>query len=127
MQSLRLPHLISVERVTRTKDAGGNETETWTPVTGFARIPGEVLPDRAGEFFAARQVQATANALIKLWYQPGIEATMRVVHHVRPGFDQYWDVQGVVPFQMNQRELRLMCLWRDTEGWRRGTDLVNAT
>lgn len=123
MQSLKLPHLITVERVTRAKSASGNDEETWAPVPGFTRIPGEVLPGRASEFFAARQVQATATAEIKLWYQPGILPTDRVVHHVRPGIDEYWDVAGVVPFQYNQRELRLMCTWRDTEGYRRGVDL----
>lgn len=123
MQSLRLPHLITLEQATRGKDAQGRDTESWAAVLGFDRIQAEVLPDRAGEFFAARQVQGTANAKIRLWYQPGVTPSMRVVHHVRPGLDEYWDVQGVVPFQYNQRELWLMCLWRDTPGFRRGTDL----
>lgn len=126
MQSGKFVHLITIERPLRPQDAGGNLTETWEPVPGFARIMGEVLPDRASEFFAARQVQATRNALIRLYYQPHIDETMRVVHHVRPGQDEYWDINGMVQFQSRQRELRLYCTWREAEGFRRGEDLENA-
>jgi SPP1 family predicted phage head-tail adaptor len=126
MQSLRLLQRITIERPDTVQDPDtGDETTTWTPVTGFQRIGADVLPDRAGEFFAARQIQATANAMVKIWYQPGLDSTMRVVHHVRPDFDEYWDIEGLVPFQSNQRELRLMCLKRDAEGYRRGADLEN--
>lgn len=127
MQDLRLLQRITIEEV---REGGqdpdtGDETELWDPVPGFVRIAAAVLPDRAGEFFAARQVQATANAEVRLWYQPGLKTTMRVVHHVRPGQDEYWDIQGIVDFQSQQRQLRLMCLWRDAEGYRRGADLSN--
>lgn len=125
MQSGRFVHLITIERVSRPQDDTLNLADVWTPVTGFARIFGEVLPDRGGEFFAARQVQARRNALIRLYYQPGIDETMRVVHHVRPGQDEYWDIEAAVPFQYRQRELRLYCLWRESEGFRRGEDLQN--
>lgn len=125
MQSGKFQHLITIEQLTEAQASGGNIAQIWTPLAGFARIPAEVLPDRAGEFFAARQIETTMNAMVRLYFQPGIDSTMRVVHHVRPGMDQFWDIQGVVPFQFRQTELRLMCLWRDAEGARRGTDLKN--
>lgn len=126
MQNLNLPQLITIERPVRVQDPDtGDDVETWQPVPPFIRIAAAVLPDRAGEFFAARQIQATGNAMVRIWYQPGIDTTMRVVHHVRPGMDEYWDIQGQIPFQSQQRELRLMCLWRDAEGYRRGADLNN--
>lgn len=125
MQSGKFVHLITIERPSRAQDDAGNFVETWEAVPGFARIMAEVLPDRATEFFAARQVQGTRNALIRLYYQPQVDQTMRVVHHVRPGMDDYWDINGAVPFQSRQRELRLYCTWREAEGWRRGEDLEN--
>lgn len=126
MQSGKFVHLISIEQLTETQDPDtGNISDDWTAVPGFARIFGEVLPDRAAEFFAGKQVQATRNALIRLYYQPGISEKMRVVHHKRPGQDEYWDIQGCIDFQSRQTELRLMCVWREAEGWRRGTDLAN--
>lgn len=125
MQSGKFQHLLTIQRKVTTQSDEGNLPESWEPLPGFERIFGEVLPDRAQEFFAARQLQATRNALIRLYWQPGIDETMRVVHHVRPGFDDYWDIAGCVHFQSRQRELRLMCIWRDAEGWRRGADLEN--
>jgi head-tail adaptor len=125
VQSGKLQHLITIQRPVPTQSEGGDVDQAWENVPGFARIFAEVLPDRAGEFFASRQLQATRNALIRLYYQPGLDETMRVVHHVRPGIDEYWDIEGVVPFQYRQVELRLMCKWRDAEGYRRGVDLAN--
>lgn len=126
MQSGKFVHLITIERRIAPQGETGNITETWEAVPGFARIMGEVLPDRASEFFGAKQIQATTNALVRLYYQPGIDPTMRVVHHVRPGVDEYWGIEGAVDYQRRQRELRLYCLQRDAEGYRRGTDLTNA-
>jgi head-tail adaptor len=126
MQNLRLNQRVTIERPVTVQDQDtGDDTVTYEPVPGFIRIGADVLPDRAGEFFAARQVQATRNAMVRIWYQPGLVENMRLVHHVRPGMDEYWDIQGLVPFQSQQRELRLMCLWRDAEGYRRGADLTN--
>lgn len=125
MQSGKLQHLITIESATETQSDVGDVAETWAPVSGFARIMGEVLPDRAGEFFTARQIAATRNALIRLYYRPGITEKMRVVHHIRPGVDEYWEIAGVVHFQSRGVELRLMCVWREAEGFRRGTDLEN--
>lgn len=125
MQSGKFVHLLTVERPIRPQSSSGDFEETWEAVPGFVRIMGEVLPDRASEFFSAKQIQATQNALIRLYDQPGIDTTMRVVHHVRPGRDEYWDIQGAIPFQHRGRELRLYCAWRDAEGYRRGVDLEN--
>lgn len=125
MQSGKFVHLITIEQPRRVQGEDGNFAETWEAVPGYRRIMGEVLPDRASEFFAARQVQGTRNCLIRLYYQPVVDQTMRVVHHVRPGQDEYWDIQGAVPFQSRQRELRLYCIWREAEGYRRGEDLTN--
>jgi SPP1 family predicted phage head-tail adaptor len=125
MQSGKFQHLITIERPTRSQTDGGDIVEVWEAVPGFTRIFGEVLPDRGSEFFAAKQIQATRNAMIRLYYQPGITEQMRVVHHVRPGMDEYYDVAGIVSFQSRQTELRLYGIWREAEGYRRGADLEN--
>lgn len=125
MQSGKFQQLITIQRALRPQNAGGDLAETWEDVSGFARIMAEVLPDRATEFFASRQIIGTTNALIRLYFQPGIDQGMRVVHHVRTDLNEYWDIQGVISFQSRQRELRLMCLARDAEGYRRGVDLLN--
>lgn len=125
MQSGKFQHLVTIQQKIESQSDSGNIEETWEPLTGFTRIFAEVLPDRAQEFFTAKQLQATRNALVRLYYQPGIDETMRLIHHVRPGMDDYYAIEGVVHFQARQRELRLMCVWREAEGWRRGVDLEN--
>lgn len=125
MQSGKFQHLLTVEQLVETQNSAGDTVQTWTALTGFVRIMGEVLPDRATEFIAAKQIQATRNALIRLYYRPDITEKMRVVHHKRPGLDEYWEVAGCIDFQCRQTELRLMCVWRDAEGYRRGDDLRN--
>lgn len=126
MQSGKFRHVITVERpVTVQDETTGNEVTSWAPVEGWIRTRAEVLPDRASEYFGARQVQATKNAMIRTRFAGGLDPRMRVVFHVEPSVNEYWDIQGIIPFQERRRELRLMCLERDAEGWRRGTDLVN--
>lgn len=126
MQLGKFRHRISVERPVEVQAADGTLSTTWQVVPGFDRIAAEVLPDRASEFFGAAQVQNTENALIRLRWQPGIDTTMRVKHALRPDLIEYWKVEGHLNFQDRQKELRLMCLKRDAEGFRRGADLVNA-
>lgn len=125
MQSGKFQHLLTIERKVAGQTDRGDDSDVWEPVPGFTRIFGEVLPDRAGEFLAARQIQARRNALIRIYYQPGVDEKMRVVSFVRPDVTEYWDIEGCVHFQTRQRELRLMCVWREAEGYRRGADLLN--
>lgn len=125
MQSGKFVHLITIEQPVETQSDGGDIVNDWQPVAGLARIPAEVLPDRAQEFFAGKQIQATRNAMVRMYYVPGITEKMRVVHHLRPGLDDYYDIAGVVHFQARQVELRLYGIWREAEGYRRGDDLSN--
>lgn len=126
----KLRHRVTIEHQSQVQNpATGEITADWVSVAGMERISAEVLPDRASEFFAGRQIQATQNAMIRMRWRPGIDATMRVKHHLADGADpivEYWDINGVVHFQDRFREMRLMCLQRDAEGFRRGADLVNA-
>jgi SPP1 family predicted phage head-tail adaptor len=125
MQSGKFRDLVTIEQPVETNSEGGDTVNTWGPLTGFVRIPAEVLPDRASEFFAAKQIQATRNAMVRLYFRPGITEKMRVVHHKRPGLDEYYDIVGQIDFQSRQHELRLFGIWRDAEGTRRGEDLSN--
>lgn len=132
MQIGKLRHIVTIEYPQRSQNADTGEViDTWVPVPGALRIHAEVLPDRATEFFGTRQVQSTLNAMIRLRWREGIDATMRVKHYLRDAAGteplvEYWDVQGAIHFQDRFRELRLMCLARDAEGFRRGSDLVNS-
>jgi len=126
VQSGKLRHRISIERPIDTQDAStGALIISWLPFA--VRISAEVLPDRAQEYFTAQQLQSSTNAMIRIRYLDGVIPTMRVKHHLRdtPELIEVYDIEGVVHFQSGFRELRLMCLKRDAEGFRRGADLVN--
>lgn len=124
MHSGKLRHRISIERKLETQDAStGAIVVTWA--TFAHRISAEVLPDRATEYFAAQQLQSSTNALIRIRYRDGVEPTMRIQHHLSNQIAEVYDIEGVVHFQSGFRELRLMCLKRDAEGFRRGADVVN--
>ena len=127
MQPGKLRHRVTIQRLLKQQGPTGLIPEDrWEPI--LPREPAEVLPDRAGEFFAAQQVQATTHAMIRMRHRQEIDSTtdtLRAVHHVAPGVDEYWPIAGAVPFQYRRREMRLMCVRRDSEGFRRGTDLDN--
>lgn len=127
MQPGKLRHRVTIEQAIETQDADGKILpDTWETV--LAREPAEVLPDRASEYFAAQQVQSSANAMIRIRHRAQVTTAgrkIRAVHHVEPGVDEFWSIEGVVPFQYRFREMRLMCLRRDAEGYRRGTDVAN--
>lgn len=127
MQSGKLRHRITIERPIETQDAStGAIAVSWSLFA--SRISAEVLPDRASEYFAAQQLQSSTNAMIRIRYRVGVEPTMRVTHHLSDGIPEIlevYDIQGVVHFQAGFREIRLMCLKRDAEGFRRGADVVN--
>ncbi len=126
MQIGKLRHRVTIEEQIETQDPDtGAVGVTWATV--HARIPAEVLPDRAAEFFGAQQIQSTANAMIRMRWVPGITGKMRVIHHVRPGIDEVWDIEGAVHFQSRQRELRLMCLYREADGFRSKGQPVTTT
>jgi head-tail adaptor len=126
----KLRHRVTIERQVKVQNpATGEIVSDYVAVEGMERLSAEVLPDRASEFFAGRQIQATQNAMIRMRWRNGVDATMRAKHHLSDGADpivEYWDISGVVHFQDRFREMRLMCLQRDAEGFRRGVDLVNA-
>lgn len=127
MQPGKLRHRVTIQRLVKQQGPTGKILpDSWETV--LDREPAEVLPGRAGEFFAAQQIQGTTNAMIRMRHRQEvvhIVGTMRAVHHVEPGLDEYWTIEGSVPFQYRFRELRLMCQRRDAEGFRRGTDVSN--
>lgn len=123
----KLRHRITIYKPNEAQDAAGQMVPAGEPIAIASRISAEVLPDRAGEFFEARTVQATTNAMIRIRYRPGVadgnpEGTkIFVKHHIRDGASpvfELWDVEGIVHFQSRFRELRLMCIKREEQGWR---------
>lgn len=91
----------------------------------FDVIWGNVKPLVGREFFAAQQVQAEVTTEILIRYRPGINSTLRI--RCPPasgeGEDDTYDILAVAQDDASGiRQLRLMCVQRVAEGWRRGED-----
>lgn len=106
-------HRVTIQSPTKSQDASGSVVSSWgTFLTAWAAIE----PISGREFFSAAQVQSNVNTLIRIRYRDGVTPTMRVVH----GADIY-DIETVLKDQFSgNREIRLMCVKRDAEGFRNG-------
>lgn len=125
MRAGSLRHRVQVQRALapRRTTSGAFETDYEPWFTAWAAI--EPLTPR--EFWAAQQIQSEITTRIRIRYRPGLNAKLRVLHQRQAGsptaIDRY-DVDGPpIEVQGERREIYLMCIKRDAEGFRIGTDI----
>lgn len=122
MRAGRLRHRLTLEKRTDTQSESGEVTP------GYAywdTVWGNVKPLVGREFFAAQQVQADVSTEITIRWRPGFDSTIRIRHKPNSdeGPDDVYDILSVSEDDTSgQRQFRLMCTKRPTEGWRRGED-----
>lgn len=98
----RLPHFITIQKSTPTKDNSGGRVDNWsTFTTAFAFLK----PLQGREYFAAQQVQAETTHRVSLWYIPGVASDMRVLFNNR-----ILDIKSVINVDERNIELHLMCV-----------------
>ncbi len=112
MKSLacRLRHTVTIQTRTDVRQPDGSYAPTWST---FATVRAAVEPLRGQEYLAAAQLQSTLNARIRIRYISGVTTKMRVLFDSR-----YFEIEGVIDPEMRHRELQLMCVERDAEGFR---------
>lgn len=110
MKACRLRHTVTIQSPTETKNSTGEVETTWGT---FASVRAAVEPLRGQEYFAAKQVQASTNVRIRVRYMTGITTKMRVLFESR-----YFAIEGIIDPEMRHRELQLMCVEREADGWR---------
>lgn len=112
----RLRDRIDIERPAETRGAAGSvvqEFELW-----LTNEPAAVEPLQSKEFFAARQLQSQITTRIRMRWIAGVTSKMRV-RHVTPEGTQYYAIEGPpVNPKSRCRELQLMCVMREADGWR---------
>lgn len=98
----KLNRRIIIEQVTETRDEMGGVIQTWAT---FATVWAEFVSQTGREFFAAKQVNAALEAIIRIRYIAGVTAKMRVKYGTR--------VFNLVapPVDVNEAhvELKLLC------------------
>jgi SPP1 family predicted phage head-tail adaptor len=118
MRAGRLRHKVTLQRRVETTNAIG---ETVWYYADVAEIFAHIEPLSGKEYFGAQQVQSDVTTRVRVRYRTGLQPTMRLVHVREAGsptlFD-YYDIQSIIQPHTDRRELQLMCIRRDAEGFR---------
>lgn len=102
MRSGKLNRRIVIEQVSEARDAIGGTSETWTT---FATVWAEFMYQAGREFFAAKQINAALDEIIRIRYLAGITAKMRV----RYGTRIFTIVAPPIDVNEKHEEIKLMC------------------
>jgi SPP1 family predicted phage head-tail adaptor len=106
----RLRESVTIQERTETQNPSGEVTWTWAD---YKTVRAAVEPLRGQEYFAARQLQSSTNIRVRIRYLSGVTPKMRVKHGTR-----FYEIEGVIDPESRHRELQLMCVERDADGWR---------
>jgi SPP1 family predicted phage head-tail adaptor len=101
-------YLVTIEQITGTQDAWGQEIQTWsTFLTAWASI--EELGGQ--ESAKAQQIFAIGTVRIRMRYQAGITPRMRVTYGLR-----HFDIKNISDPDGRRRRLELICEERVQSG-----------
>lgn len=112
MQAGRLRHQVTIQHRV---EASPQQFGTGEPDTSWSAyltgVWASVDPLRGRELFAAQEHHSEIEVRIRIRYQEGITAAMRVVFE-----SQYYDILAIIDPEMRHRELQLMCKLGVNEG-----------
>src|SRR5688572_19516767 len=113
---------VELQRRVDNQDAGGLD-HTYEP---FGEDYASIRALSGRELWAAQQVQAEVTTEIRMRWGDDIDATTRILHYVgdlddSPRLVDVYDVTVPNPdAKTGRRELVLLCVKRQAEGWRSG-------
>jgi SPP1 family predicted phage head-tail adaptor len=108
----KLRQSVVIQERTETTNSTGEVEWSWST---FKTCRAAVEPLRGQEYFASRQLQSSTTTRIRIRYVSGITTKMRVVHASR-----YYAIEGIINPESRNRELQLMCVEREADGFRNG-------
>lgn len=116
MRAGRLSRRVTLQSRVETQGSTGEVTWTWADV---ATVWAAIEPISGREYFSAQQVQSSTDTRIRIRYRHGVTSKMRVAYEEpgSPMYTRYYEINSIVHFQENRRELQLMCRERETDGW----------
>lgn len=77
MRAGRLRHVITIQKMTETKDSYGAPVKSWE---NFAVVRAAIEPLNGREFFAAQSVRKENTIRFRLRYVAGLTEDMRIIH-----------------------------------------------
>lgn len=124
MQAGKLRHRGRIQRKVADQDEWGEPLELWEDV--WTNVPASIDAVSGNEGWTAQQVQSNVNTEIGIRYRRGVTAGMRFIHQTReqlavsPQEMTIYDIEWIKPDSTGRRELTLMCVNRDSLGFRSG-------
>ncbi len=102
-----LRHIVVIEQVTRTKDASGNDTETWAD---YEQLRAAIRPTSGREYFSGRQVVSEASTMLVMYYRSINAADYRVRYDdPKNNRARYFGIRAVVVPDEMRGFMALMC------------------
>ena len=77
MRAGNLRHLVTIQKLTTTRDSFGEPVESWTT---FATVHAAVEPLSGREYWQAQQIAAETSLRVRIRYLAGLRPTMRIRH-----------------------------------------------
>jgi SPP1 family predicted phage head-tail adaptor len=101
MQAGQIRHRVTIQERTTTTDQAGQPLETWTEVlAAWAAIE----PVGGREYLESRSIQTDVSHQVRMRYQAGVTADMRVLYGART-----LRIVAVINRDERNREMLLMC------------------
>jgi len=105
MEAGQLRHQVTIQQraaASPQRTPSGAPDEAWTDL--FTGVWAAIEPLRGKEFMESQAVNSAVAVRIRIRYQAGIDATMRVKHGTT-----IYSIEAVLNIETRDRELHLMC------------------
>jgi len=122
MRAGKLDRRVQILDPVESQSGSGEVTVTYEPATGIGagdgKVWAQILPLAGAKYFAADAVNSRVTHTIRVRRQAGFRTNQRVRHEPEPGKFQELDVEAVLEIATDRRHVALMCVLRESEGWR---------
>lgn len=111
-----------LDPVEGTRTGSGAIPVSWVPATaignGDGKVWANVRPVAGQKYFSADQINSRVSHTILVRYQHGFRSNQHVRHETEPGKFQTFEIESVLPLEMDRSRCVLMCVLRESDGFR---------
>lgn len=109
MRSGDLNRRIRIEQESKTQDAVGGVSRTWSTV---ATVWASIEPLNGREYFEAKTTNQEITTRFRIRYRTGLDESMRIVD---PETNLIYDIDSIIHFRHGNRELVIMAMQTNDE------------
>lgn len=115
MQAGKLRNWVTIQTRVETRSASGGSTITFEDAFD---LPAQVTDIRGQEFFAASQLQSSVSSRIRIRYDSRVRVGMGVKFVEDVDVTRQFEIQNILRSDTSRREMQLMCIERQSDGFR---------